>query len=143
MLIKLTEKLYFTSGYKHQVKYPFHVFIPGLVKYGNVDYDFVQLRNGYLEIFPGFGWDGASGLTFDTMSSFRGSLVHDVLYRLIRQGLLPVEIKELADDILEFVCVNDKMWKWRAGMWHYAVDKHGDASVDPRNKIKVRVTRGD
>lgn len=137
-IITLFDPLKFTSGYKHQVKEDFHVFIPALIKYGTVKYDFIRLVDGHLTIFKGFGWDGASGLTFDTISSFRGSCVHDVLYRLIRQGLLPPEIKEVADLILEFVCVKDGMWEWRAGVWYTAVDKCGDSSIDPRNKIKVR-----
>jgi len=138
-LVELPDSLHFTSGYKHQVKYDFRVYIHELLVYGEVKYDFIHLKDGFLDLLAGFGWDGASGLTIDTISSFRGSSLHDAIYRLIRQGLLPPEVKELADDILEFVCVHDGMWEWRAGGWHKAVELCGDASVDPRNKIKVRI----
>ena len=137
-LIDLSEQLQFTSGYKHQVKVDFHVFIPGLVKYGEVKYDFITLKNGHLTIHKGFGWDGASGLTYDTNSSYRGSALHDALYRLIRHGLLPEEAKELADLVFRFVCIKDEMWEWRANAWYIAVSKLGGSSVDPRSKLKVR-----
>ena len=43
--------------------------------------------------------------------------------------LSPAEVKELADNILEFVCVKDGMFEWRANLWHDAVDKFGDAVI--------------
>ena len=138
-IITLKSSLYFTSGYKHQVKEDFTVFIPALAKYGEISYDFIRLKYGKLTLLKGFGWDGASGITFDTLSSFRGSAVHDALYRLMRQGLIPSECKVLADNILKFVCKKDGMWEWRAGMWHTFVDRFGNPSIDPRNKIKVKI----
>jgi len=138
-LIELTGKLLFTSGYKHQVKYDFTVYIHELLIYGEVEYDFIHLKDGWLTIRAGFGWDGASGLTVDTKSSFRGSCIHDALYRLIRQEILPPEVKQLADKILKYVCILDGMWEWRAGAWYRAVDKYGDAATDPRNRIRVKV----
>jgi len=137
-LITMTEQIHFTSGYKHQVKVDFHVFIPDLVKYGTVSYDFITLENGHLTLLKGFGWDGASGITYDTPSTYRASATHDAIYRLIRQGRLPAEVKKLADDVFKFMCLHDGMWKWRANAWYIAVDKCGGSSVDPRNKLKVR-----
>jgi len=138
-LIELPAKLFFTSGYKHQVKYDFTVYIHELLIYGEVEYDFIHLKDGWLTIRAGFGWDGASGPTYDTKATRRGVLIHDVLYRLMRQGLLPPEVKELADRIMEFVMLKDGMWEWRAGVWFKSVSKYGDAAIDPRNKIKIRV----
>ena len=36
----------------------------------------------------GYGRDGPSGPTLDTRDFIRGSLVHDALYQLMREGLL-------------------------------------------------------
>jgi len=138
-IIILKESLLYSAGYKYQVRGDFTVHIPALVEFGTIRYDFLRLENGNLTVLKGFAWDGASGLTFDTDSSMRGSCIHDAIYRLIRQKLLPESQKELADDILWFVCVKDGMWEWRANIWHLAVDKCGGSSVDPENKKKIKV----
>ena len=127
----------YTSGCKYQLHSDMAVFIPELVKYGKLSVDFILLSEGRLTLLKGFAWDGASGPTIDTKSSMRGSAVHDALYKLIRQELLPPEVKELADDIFECICVGDGMWVWRAGAWRKAVGGLADAAADPKNKKKV------
>jgi hypothetical protein len=72
----------------------------------------------------------------------RGGFIHDVIYELLRHGLLPPEVKEIADEILEFVCKGDDMWWWRAEAWHIVVDKLADAAADPKNKKKVHIAPG-
>lgn len=136
-IIELFTDLEYKSGFKYQSDVEFRCFIPALVKYGTLHHNFIYLEAGYLTVYKGYAWDGASGPTFDTKSSMRGGFVHDVLYELMRQGLLPPEVKEIADEILEFVCVKDGMWEWRAGAWYTAVDKLADAAADPKNKKKV------
>ena len=49
--------------------------------------DYARLfTNGYLVIFEGYQWDGPSGPAIDTDTFMRGSLVHDLLYELLRDG---------------------------------------------------------
>lgn len=77
--------------------------------------DFIFISNtGKLLIKKGYAWDGPSGPTIDTKSFMRGSLIHDALYQLIRSSLLPYEDRKIADDILFYTCVEDKMNKFRA-----------------------------
>lgn len=138
-LVELKDSLFFTSGYKHQVKHDFTVHIHELLVYGEVKYDFIHLKDGYLTAKAGFGWDGASGPTYDTKSTRRGVLLHDIIYRLIRQRLLPPEVKLLADKIMHFVMIKDGMWEWRANGWYKSVSEFGDSSINPRNKIRIRM----
>jgi len=138
-IITMFEPMEYQKGFKYQLTENMVCFIPALQKYGKLSCDFITLSDGHLMLLKGFAWDGASGPTIDTLSSMRGGAVHDALYKLIRLELLPPEVKEIADDILEFVCVKDGMWEWRAGVWHRAVDKLADAAADPRNKKKVHI----
>lgn len=43
--------------------------------------------DGDLSIRRGYSWDGPSGPTIDTGTFMRGSLVHDFLYQLLREGV--------------------------------------------------------
>jgi hypothetical protein len=138
-MIELFTDLEYKSGFKYQNDKEFRCFIPSLKKYGTLHHNFIHLDNGYLTVYKGYAWDGASGPTFDTKSSMRGGFIHDVIYELLRHGLLPPEVKEIADEILEFVCKGDDMWWWRAEAWHIVVDKLADAAADPKNKKKVHI----
>ena len=53
--------------------------------------------DGDLQVFRGYAWDGPSGPTIDTKSFMRASVVHDVLYQCLREGLLPPSRRKLAD----------------------------------------------
>jgi hypothetical protein len=77
------------------------------------------LPNGKLTIYVGYAWDGPSGPTVDTKNFMRGSLVHDALYQLIRQGALPAEARAPADQLLRQLCREDGMSAIRA-WWVYA-----------------------
>ncbi len=81
------------------------------------DGGWITLQDGWLEMRPGYCWDGASGPTIDTPSSMRGSLVHDALYQLMREGLLSQEYRVPADNLFEKICIEDGMGKFRA--WYY------------------------
>ena len=75
---------------------------------------------GRLVIQPGYAWDGPSGPTIDTPSFMRGSLIHDVLYQLLRMPTFEPDadehdlIRHRADLLLREICLLDGMWKWRA-----------------------------
>jgi hypothetical protein len=76
-----------------------------------------------LHIMPGYAWDGASGPAIDTTNFRNGSLVHDVLYQMMRQGAIPRTEKnrETADQILRRICREDGMSTVRAGWVYWAV----------------------
>ena len=76
-------------------------------------------KGGSLAISKGYCWDGASGPTIDTENFMRGSLVHDVLYQLIRENLLERGYRKFADRILYRILREDGMWRIRAA-WVWA-----------------------
>lgn len=82
--------------------------------------------DGILIVRRGYAWDGASGPTKDSKSSMRGALVHDVLWQMIRLGLLPKEYRQQTNAELRRICILDGMWSWRASLWKWAVDKFGE-----------------
>ena len=96
--------------------------------------------HGILFIKAGYFWDGASG-AIDTPDFMRGSLVHDVLYQMLRELHFfgssnkwtrnrHRELREIADRCLIYICDEDGMWKIRqwwvsralklaGGIWAY------------------------
>jgi len=95
---------------------------------------------GRLSIRRGYAWDGASFLTFDTKSSMRGSLIHDALYQLMREGHLDRDKwRERADELLRDICIEDGMWEWRANMWYFFVRHFGKKSSMPRKKPRGKI----
>lgn len=88
-------------------------------------------KNGLLIIKPGFGF-GASGPTVDTKSSREASCVHDALYYLSDKGLFKGEnsgkMRGIADKLLYNICIENRMWEWRAKMWLEALTIFGGFS---------------
>ena len=58
---------------------------------------FTLHESGRLIVRRGYAWDGPSGPTIDTKTFMRASVVHDVLYQLLREGKLPPSYRKLAD----------------------------------------------
>jgi hypothetical protein len=80
----------FMGGYKYQTTEEVSFLIPSLSEFAGAKTKYLEIRDGgLLVILSGYAWDGASGPTIDTDSTMRGSLVHDALYQLMRQGLVP------------------------------------------------------
>lgn len=107
------------TGYKYEVTrdYTEQINLEGL-KLDSVivsKYELLSLHpDGTLLIRRGYAWDGPSGPTIDTRSFMRGSLVHDALYQLIREGKLSQSFRIVADRALRKDCIEDGMWPWRA-----------------------------
>lgn len=93
--------------------------------------------SGLLTIHPFYCWDGPSGPTFDTKTFMRGSLIHDALYQLMRQGYLSTSFKAEADRELFRACIEDGMWKWRARMVLKGLQIGGRAATLPENRKTV------
>ena len=127
----------YRSGYKYQLAEDYSV-VTVLRPPERITTRFISLEtDGTLTVLGGYAWDGPSGPTFDTPSSMRGSLVHDALYQLLRGGFLPAESRDQADDELYRVCLDDRMWKWRARLWLRAVRKFATGAADPKHKKRV------
>lgn len=127
--------LYRERRYKYQLLIPYSLDIS--IKGYVVDNEFFSLdESGRLTINALYAWDGPSGPTVDTPSFMRGSLVHDVLYQMIRLELLPAKLKEVADQILYDLCIEDGMWSVRAKWVLRAVDHYGAGSCIPGSDTK-------
>ena len=133
------KQLYFSRGYKYWVRKPYHIKLD-VIPDEAFDLDFIRMdMKGNLLVRPGYAWDGASGPTWDTLNSMRVSLVHDILYQLIRIGKIDSKYKEYADKVLHDLCTEDGMFKWRADYWRWAVLKFGAGSTRPSAEPKIEV----
>jgi len=99
------------------------------------------LTNGSLIIYAGFMWDGTSGPTIDTKNTMIPGLVHDVLYRAIREGFLDPSFKPVADTIFrDLMLTTSKKGLWariRANYFYQGVKLFGFLSIKPRKEHKV------
>lgn len=118
--------LKYCAGYKYQVYAD--CWIKTKILGYRIQHQFFELyENGMLLVRTGYAWDGASGPTWDTKSSMRSSLGHDVLYQMMREGLLPHEEFHPANEFLRDQSIADGMWKWRADYWFESVEDFGSA----------------
>jgi hypothetical protein len=95
---------------------------------------------GLLTVHKGYAWDGPSGPTIDTKDFMRGSLVHDVLYQLMRLSALDYKIyRKRADEILEALCLEDGMYSLRAWYVYQCVRLFAESCARPRPEPEVEV----
>jgi len=121
---------YRKRDYKYQLVDDYVVMTP--VKGYDVKSDFFHLkRSGVLIISAGYAWDGPSGPTFDTKDFMRGSLVHDALYQMMREKLIPLNCKDAADQTLYDICREDGMGWVRAKYVLWGVKRYGDGACEP------------
>jgi hypothetical protein len=127
----------YRSGYKYQrvEEYSVAVIIRPAVP---IDMDYIALTpDGLLTVKKSYAWDGPSGPTFDTKNFMRGSLVHDALYQLMRDGYLPATFREQADLELHRICREAGMSKFRAWYVLLGVRKGAGFSVTPEARKPV------
>jgi len=132
-------KIHYRSGYKYQLAedYSAEVVIRPDEK---IETDFIDLdEQGLLTIKAGYAWDGPSGPTRDTKSFMRGSMVHDALYQLMRNGLLPSNCREDADQELHRICREDGMNRFRAWYVLLGVRKGAGFAASPKSRKEIRV----
>ena len=122
----------YREGYKYQLAEDF-VYLSAIRVPEAVGNRWIVLApSGAMVIKEGYAWDGPSGPTFDSKSFMRGSLVHDALYQLMREGLLPASCRQAADEELRKVCEEDGMWGLRAWCVYHGVRFGGAGAIDPR-----------
>lgn len=123
----------YTDGYKFQLEETYQhptgiIPVPGMP--GN---RFVGLSgDGMLTIAAGYAWDGASGPAINTLNFIRGSLVHDALYQLIRMGVITMDDRLRADQLLREIVLEDRMWGVRAWWVYHAVRIFGERYMRAR-----------
>lgn len=90
----------------------------------------VLYPNGDLWIKAGYSWNGASGPTIDTEDSMTGSLIHDALYQLMKEGLLRTFFRKTADKTFRSWCRHDGMGRFRSNIWYWAVRIFGGSYAE-------------
>ena len=90
------------------------------------------LHNYYRWISPSekdYAWDGPSGPTIDTKNSLRASLVHDIFYQAIRNGVIPDSYRRLADKEFRLILKEDEMSFIRRWIWWVGVRIFGSKHI--------------
>ena len=131
-------RIFYKAGYKYQLHQDYAQAIP-VSPAEPVFTPYLTLTTaGILLIKAGYAWDGPSGPTIDSKNFMRGSLVHDALYQLIRLGKLPFETKQVVDELLYSMCLEDGMSRLRASWVLLGVRLGGVASLLPKAEPEVR-----
>lgn len=92
-------------------------------------------QDGWLYIRRNYAWDGASGPTWDTKSCKRGSMVHDALSDLIKEGYLSPDLWTQCNVELYRLCKEDGMWAIRRSAWFAAVERFGLRVARRKEKV--------
>lgn len=124
----------YRKGYKYQLNEPYIVLLPELLARVDVDTQYISWDGYTLVIKKGYAWDGPSGPTIDTRDFMRGSLVHDALYQLMREGYLGSDCRKSADKILKRMCLEDGMLYPLAQVVYVAVRLFARFAADPASK---------
>jgi len=125
------------KGYKYELLKPVGYLLA--IEVADVDTPYITIHEGLLSIREHYAWDGPSGPTIDTLSFMRGSLIHDALYQLMREGYLDRHHREYADRVLKEVCLDDGMLPFRAWYVHHAVMMFAGKSAMPRKKPRGKI----
>ena len=137
----------YRDGYVYQLAQNEDFIVP-IYPQETISTEFITLTTtGTLLIYSGYAWDGPSGpckviagLLIPWLRKkylktiIGGSLAHDALYQLIRQGHLRETDREDADIALREICIADGMCKVRADMVYSGVRLGGKSSADPKNQ---------
>lgn len=127
----MKEIIQYKGGYKYQLTVDYSLIVPIRLDMPILS-RFIDLTpDGWLTIKAGYAWDGPSGPTIDTKNFMRGSLVHDALYQLMREGLLPESYRNVADVQLRNICLVDGMSTVRAWGVYQAVRLFGAKNARP------------
>ena len=98
----------------------------------DLSHPFFELKtDGTFLIKAKYAWDGPSGITVDTKTFMRGSLVHDALYQLMNDSLIQIDNRKYADDLLKIHCKEDGMFAFRAWYVHLGVRLFGEKYAKP------------
>lgn len=128
----------YRKGYKYQLAGTTIFRQTGIYPGTRIETQFIILnKNGDLVVKSGYAWDGPSGPTIDRKTNMRGSLAHDALYQLMRQGRLELKWRRKADALIKKCWIEDGMWPWLASIETKALGDFAAFAADPKNAKKV------
>lgn len=122
------------GNYKYQIVEPVQIQTELVSKETGNTYVYLT-TDGILNISKGYSWDGPSGPTIDTKTFMRGSLVHDALYQLMRDGYLDNEYRDYSDRLLKNICIEDGMSRIRAWYIYFGLKWFGSKNAKPIKKF--------
>jgi hypothetical protein len=133
-------KVKYRDGYRYILAEDYIHEYTGILGY-DIKTDFIELDiNGRLLIKKYYASDGPSGPTIDTKSFMRGAFVHDALYQLMVEGLIPWSYRDQIDRLLISICKKDGMC-WVRRQWVHAGVKYGyplvKNSMSKKNRIQT------
>lgn len=138
------EQIEYKKGYKYQLStdYSIQLDIPAEdIHLCSLESDYLVLtEEGILTVKSGYAWDGPSGPTYDFDSFMRGSLVHDALYQLMREEVIPASYKKYADKLLKTHCLEDNMLLGLANMVYFFINRYGAQYVLPENRHQIIIS---
>ena len=123
------------SAYKYQLREPFEM-TTDIWPEQDIETPYMCLTiDGNLQVRKSYAWDGPSGPTIDTKTFLRASLVHDVLYQMMREEFLDYRVfRRSADALLKVMCLEDGMFVFRAWYIHLALRIFGETHARPVRK---------
>lgn len=136
------EPIFYQDSFKyrltrtHRFMLPIQVGVAPDIGYFEAALGSIRLYpNGLVVILKGYPWDGPSGLAIDDATAMTGSLRHDALHDLIREGILDEEPwREIADMVYRHTCKSRGMIPLRADIHFEAIREFGDNYIDPREE---------
>jgi hypothetical protein len=138
------KQIKYKKGYKYQLAEDYSIqleLLPEDIDLCNLESTYLILTaDGILTIKAGYAWDGPSGPTYDTDSFMRGSLVHDALYQLMREEVIPSSYKKYADSLLKTHCLEDRMYSGLANLVYFFISRFGLQYVLPENKHQIIIS---
>ena len=99
------ERLDDSSAFKYAITEDVYAFT-GILGFELEHGDIRLMANGWLVLFAGYKWDGAT-LCPDWLPGMLPPLVHDALYELIQNGLLPYSYRDDADSLFKRMIRDD------------------------------------
>lgn len=134
------ELVQYVRMYKYQLAETYCIQLPvPVIPTEQINTDWIALdKTGQLTIQKGYAWDGVHDLIWRTRNTMRGSLVHDALYQLMREGYLHEDTwREAADENLRILLLEDGMGVFRS--WYYlrGVRMFGQPCADPAHNKPV------
>ena len=131
----MNNQIAYKKGYKYQLIGRHVHLLHGV--FPDVSARFARIEHDELIINSRYAWDGASGPALDTVNFMRGSLVHDLLYQLMRTGKLPLSYRKEADKELVKICREDGMSRLRAWRVYKAVHTFAARLATPEKARKI------
>jgi hypothetical protein len=131
------------TSYKYQVmkRYTIQIDLNPLKRIRPKVARFLSLsHDGVLTIKKYYAWDGPSGPTIDTRDFMRGSLIHDALYQLMREGVLDYRVhRQRADEIFRELLLEDGMCSFRAWYAYQAVHLFAEGGARPQKEHEPEI----